>query len=442
MPSAIATALNGIHVDNLIGNETPEPLDGHPGKIVWDHLISILNDTNFDENLVESEWEEWASEMRTLRDGTSTPNYDGTFDDWCEETPPEKEKTEHDADGYFKFLSAYYGGRCIQIHSCLSAVDNCLFQSLLFDDFSSNTQFFRLIMYLMPTEGELHSIYRSHFMTVAPVVYAYLEPAVFQGNRVQDLDDECDETQQMLVENLPNRSAIQEVTTDGTYPVVGMQRKTEIVAITSDDTVINYWRGEGYVPAPNFKAVPEETLIPLTVSNFHQALWPITNLRLVSYAGILRFMSGQSHPGALLSVGMGTGSGYDQYTEESPFALNGNFGVIDQNDEEVYLICLRIMDSVQSFAEILPESISYYKSHHEGMNIVVAAYGRGMFEPFSEMLYTQLSSTSLLQYVEELLHLTANGEYKTTAKVDTASDGWIVTDPDPSVEERRGYWYA
>jgi len=441
MPSAIANALNGIHVDSLIGNETPEPLDGHPGKIVWDHLISILNDTNFDENLVESEWEEWASQMRTLRYGTSTPNYDGTFDDWCEETPPEKVKNGHDAGEYFEFLSLYYSRRCSLIHRFLSAVDNCLFQSLLFDDFSSNTQFFRLIMYLMPTEGH-HSIYRSHFMTVAPVIDAYSEPAVFQGNRVLDLDDECDETPLMLVEDLPNRSAIQEVTTDGTYTVVEMHKKTGIVAITSDDTVINHWRREGYDAAPNFKAVPEETLIPLTVSNFYQALRSITHLRLVSYAGLLRFMSGQSHPGALLSVGMGAGSGYDQYTEESPFALNGNFGVIDENGEDVYLICLRIMDSVQSFAEILPESISDYKSHHEGMNIVVAAYGRGMFEPFSEMLYTQLSSTSLLQYVEELLQLTANGEYKTTAKVDTALDGWNVTDTDPSGEQPGGYWHA
>lgn len=443
MLDRIKDMLEGVSADDLIGIDTAEPFSIHPGQFIWVKLKEIFMNLDLEdlkdyvdspENYSKLKFEGEDVVSDTLED------YVTRLDDTISTRLSDEEDSNKESS--FDIETKLWSDNCNYLFQIMENFNRCEFRSKLFDLLSEDMQFLRLVMWLIMNCKESHHIYSTRFHTETEQYSVNIGDAVFIIEQLWDLGDDCDELNDILVEDLPSRSYFWRVKTKHyDNPVMEIVRKENIETLhyTSDKSLISDSIKDADLDVNDHEdiPVPESTHVPLTTNHFSLGLDTLRRLRLIQIDLMWNFVSGQRHPGSLLPVGGYGGGGYGGNQKEPPFTLpNGSYGM--PQDEDFFLICLKISDGGDSISRILPDSLEHYLKHHRGMNIVISLYGRGMFKGFSDLLYHVLKSKNVLGHVEGVLHFRNNGEYITTSILDPDPEGWIVTDPDP--RDRGGYY--
>ena len=194
----------------------------------------------------------------------------------------------------------------------------------------------------------------------------------------------------------------------------------------------------------HFIPVPEKTHIPLCIGHIIGACWRIGGLRQADINRFDWFLSAGGHPGILSynggRGGYGTGT-LSQDLRDAPEGFSAGYGVQQNSqNQDVFIIFLRINQLFESFNQRLPAALDKYKSEHNGLPIGIVAYGPGMWEIFSHFLYSGCEDEGVIANVDCLLHFTDAGQPKTEASTYTqpAGRGWNPFKSDFS--DPRGYW--
>ena len=439
---SITKEFEGVHSNQLIGEDNPGTLDQHPLFFVWERIHTI--EQQFPLSDLENHF---LVDYLTKYPTSPHTSYQDLFAEW--EADIMNQRQSHDANN--QYFSAYIGP-LNGLVNFLFQVDECMWISKLDEALRGDTTFKALIIWLLSQGPEQHPIFWTIHNTRDPetdiTYFSYGEDEFFARKHYDATvcEEETDET---TIDQLPIPSSIREVEKDGdnqAFQLFKYSNHGQLVSICSDRNEINDLHSQGKIDSEraHFIQVPEKTHIPLCIHHFSRACMIISDLQQADINRFHRFLSAGGHPG-MLSYNSGTSGGrtsnQEQLERNAPEGFSKGYGIQqDSQGQDVFIIFLRINQLFESFKERLPAALDKYKSEHNGLPIGIVAYGPGMWEIFSHFLFVGCEDKGVIANVDCLLHFTDAGQRKTEASpfTPTGGRGWNIEDSDFS--DARGYW--
>lgn len=439
----IKDTFEGIHSSQLIGEDNPGTLDKHPLFFVWERIHTI--EQQFPRNDLE---DHFLVDFLTRNPTSPHTSYQDLFDDWEADIKSQEQSHNGNIENFSANIGPLNG-----LVNFLIEVDKCMWISKLDDALRGDPKFKALMIWLLSLNEDGHNIFETLHKTREPendiTTSSYGEDEYFTDSHY-DANNCVSVTVATTIDQLPIPSSIERVEKDGTHRARQLfkGRKSnhgQLVKICSDQDEINnlYTKNEIDEERAHYIPVPEKAHIPLCIGHFIHAYWRIRGLRQADINQLRRFLSAGGHPGILsYNGGRGYGTGtISQDLRDAPEGFSAGYGVQqDSQNQDVFIIFLRINQLFESFNERLPAALDKYKSEHNGLPIGIVAYGPGMWEVFSRFLYLGCESEGVIANVDCLLHFTDAGQPKTEASTYTppAGRGWNPFDSDFS--DPKGYW--
>jgi hypothetical protein len=432
---SIKKEFEGIHSNQLIGEDNPGTLDKHPLFFIWEKIHAI------EQEFPPSELEgHFLVDYLTNHPTTNHTSYQDLFAKW--EADIKSQEQSHQSNVV----------SLIELVNFLIEVDECMWISKLDEALRGDTTFKALIIWLLSQGPESERIFETIHNTRDPetdiTYFSYGEDEFFAREHYDATECE-EETDETTIDQLPIPSSIHEVEKDGDHKALQLFKGRrsihgQLVKICSDKKEINDLLSQNEIDdsETHFIQVPEKTHIPLCIGHFREACNIIRYLRQADINRFHPFLSAGGHPGMLSydsgRSGLGTSS---QEPRDAPEGFSTGYGIQqDSQGQDVFIIFLRINQLFESFNERLPAALDKYKSEHNGLPIGIVAYGPGMWEIFSHFLFLGCEGEGVIANVDCLLHFTDAGQPKTEASPcsPTLGRGWQTKTSDFS--DPRGYW--
>ena len=439
IPESIRDVFGGVPSEQMIGEENPGTLDTHPLFFIWEKIHTIEQEFPRDE--LE---DHFLVTCLTTHPSTNHQSYKELLAEWENDIKNQEQQHLTDHKSFLGRISSL-----TELVDFLIEVDECMWISKLDEALRGDATFKALIIWLLSQGREWHGIFETIHNTRDPetdITYSSYGEDEFFAEEHYDATDCESVTDKTTIDQLPIPSSIHRVEKDGDFEARRLfkEKHGQLVKICSDPGEITTFLNDNNSSSSkeHFIQVPERTHIPLCISHFTQACMTIQKLRHADTKQFHSFLSAGGHPGTLsYNNGRPSFENYNKETKDSPEGFGKGYGrQQDDQGQDVFIIFLKIDQLAASFDKRLPAALNEYKSKHSGLPIGIVAYGPGMWEIFSRLLFVGCEDEGVIENVNCLLHFTNAGEPKTEASsyTPTGGRGWKMVES--KFTEPRGYW--